>query len=170
MGKRLVSIDAVGSEKLRYLLVGAFNTLMSYVLFLALLASLGAWLQTFSATSSHLTSVIGDHYYLVVQWVGWVLTVPVCTLTMKRFAFRTKGSWRHQVGRAYLVYLPAQGLAFVLLWLMVQVIHLTPQLGVIVVVAATTVLTYIGHKYFTFQVPLEVGEIPPEKLLDRGRT
>lgn len=166
MRKRLLSIYTGRGETLRYLVVGAFNTLVSYGLFVALLASLGAWLQTFSGSSSGLMSLVGDHYYLVVQWVGWVLAVPVCTLMMKRFAFRSKGHWLRQIGRAYLIYLPAQGLATVLLWLMVQVVHLTPQLGVIAIVAVTTVLTYIGHKYFTFQVPLEVGEIPPEKLLD----
>lgn len=166
MRKRLLSIDALRGEKLRYLVVGAFNTLMSYILFVALLATLGVWLRTFSDSTSGLTSVVGDHYYLVVQWVGWVMAVPACTVMMKRFAFRNEGHWLHQVGRAYLVYLPAQGLAFVLLWLMVQVFDLTPQVGVIVVVAVTTVLTYIGHKYFTFRVPLEVGEIPPEELLE----
>lgn len=153
-------------EKLRYLVVGAFNTLMSYLLFLVLLASFGAWIQTFSGSASQLASFLGDHYYLAVQWAGWVLAVPPCTLMMKRFVFRSRGPRLHQIGRAYLVYLPAQGLAFVLLWLMVEVIHLTPQVGVIVVVAVTTVLTYIAHKYFTFQVPLEVGEIPPEDLLE----
>ena len=169
MGKRLGSIDIVGGEKLRYLVVGAFNTLMSYLLFIALLATVGVWLRGFSDSALSLKSVVGEHYYLAVQWLGWVLAVPACALMMKRFAFRSRGPWLPQVGRAYLVYLPAQGLAFVLLWLMVQVFHLTPQVGVIVVVAVTTVMTYIGHKYFTFQVPLEVGEIPPEELLARGR-
>jgi putative flippase GtrA len=159
-------IYAAGGEKLRYLVVGACNTLVSYGLFVALLASLGVWLQTFSGSASGLLSTIGEHYYLVVQWVGWVLAVPVSALTMKRFAFRSTGHSLHQIGRAYLVYLPAQGLATVLLWVMVQVAHLTPQVGVIVVVVVTTVLTYLGHKYFTFRVPLEVGEVPQEELLD----
>lgn len=163
--RRRLRIFRAHGEKPRYLIVGGLNTLISYGLFVALLASLGTWLQTFSGSSSGLVSVVGVHYYLVVQWVAWVLSVPVSTLMMKRFVFRSKGHRVRQIGRAYLIYLPAQGLATVLLWLTVQVIHLSPQLGVIVTVAITTVLTYVGHKYFTFRLPLELGEIPPEKLL-----
>ena len=166
MQERLLSFDSWRGEKLRFLVVGVVNTLMSYVLFLALLATLGEWLRTFSDSSVPVIGFVADHYYLVVQWVGWVLAVPLCALTMKRFAFRSGGHWLHQIGRAYFVYLPAQGLAFVLLWLMVQVMGLSPRISVIIIVGVTTVLTYIGHKYFTFRVPLEVGEVPPEKLLD----
>jgi len=166
MPVRWSSIVNKHGEKLRYLAVGAFNTLCSYILYVAMLATLGDWLQTLSGASSGLAALTGDHYYLVVQWVAWVVASPFCTMTMKRFAFRSRGHWLRQIGRGYLVYLPAQGLASVLLWLTVTILHVVPQLGVIIVVMITTVLTYVGHKFFTFHVPLEVGDIPPERLIE----
>jgi len=164
--RKLLGRDALLGEKPRFLVVGAVNTLLGYLLFLALLATLGVWLQSLSDSASSIVTAVADHYYLVVQWVGWAAGVPVSATTMRYFVFRSKGRWLHQVGRAYLVYLPAQAISSVLLWLTVRVLGLTPQVGVVVVVAITTVATYLAHKYFTFRVPLEVGEVPPEDLLD----
>lgn len=166
MPKKRLSRHRLLGEKPRFVVVGAVNTLLGYLLFLALLATLGARLQSLADSTSTLLTAVADHYYLVVQWVAWVVGVPLSATTMRRFVFRSKGRWGHQVGRAYLVYLPAQCLASALLWLTVQVLGLTPQVGVVVVVLITTVLTYLAHKYFTFRVPLEVGEVPPEDLLD----
>jgi len=155
---RLSGLYEAHGEKVRFLVVGVCNTAVSYLLFLALLATLGTTLQALAASSSALMAQIGHGYYLVVQWVGWVLMVPVSTTTMKYVAFRSPGRWLPQVGRAYLVYLPAQGLSSVILWLTVRVAGLSPQLGQLVAIAVVTIFTYLGHKYFTFRVPVEAAE------------
>ena len=64
--------------------------------------------------------------------------------------------------------MPAQGLSTLLLWLAVQVIGLTPALGALAAIFVTTIFSYIGHKYFTFKVPLEVGEVPADKFILEG--
>jgi len=64
------------------------------------------------------------------------------------------------------VYLPAQGISSLLLWLAVQVLHLAPAVGQLLTIAFATVFSYIGHKYFTFRIPLETGEVPAEELLE----
>jgi len=153
-------------DKLRFLVVGACNTAISYVLFLVLLALAGPPLRSLSSSPHELIAVVGHNYFVVVQWIGWVLMVPVSTLTMKRFAFRSAGDWRRQVARGYLIYLPAQGLASLLLWLTVRVVGLSPALGQLVTIAFTTVFSYLGHKYFTFRLPLEVGEVPERELME----
>jgi hypothetical protein len=108
---------------------------------------------------------MGRDYYVVIQWIVWVVFVPVSTLTMKYFAFRSKGHWLHQIGRAYFVYIPAQGMSSLLLWLTVQVAHLSPQVGQLLTIVFATVFSYLGHKYFTFKTPLVVGEVPPEETI-----
>lgn len=153
-------------DKLRFLVVGMVNTAISYVGFVVLLALLGPSLQTLAGSTSRLVAWVGEHYYVAVQWIGWVFMVPVSATTMKVFAFRSPGRWWPQVIRAYFVYLPAQGLSSVLLWLTVQVFGLSPQLGQLVTIAFATVFSYLGHKYFTFRLPLEVGEVPAEELLE----
>ena len=151
-------------EKFRYLAVGVWNTALNYVLFLLALKYLGPRLQTLSGPG--LAGWIGSYYYLVLQWALWVLMVVNSTATMKYFAFRSKGHLLHQIGRAYLVYLPAQGISTVILWMTVTVLGLSPAIGQLVAIAIATVFSYIGHKYFTFRTPLEVGEVIPEDMLD----
>jgi putative flippase GtrA len=153
-------------EKLRYLAVGVWNTLLGYVVFLLALKVFGPPLQTLDGQLG-VAGWIGHYYYLVIQWAVWVFLVVNSTVTMKYFAFRSKGHLLHQIGRAYLVYLPAQGISTVVLWFTVKVLGLSPALGQLITIAIATVFSYLGHKYFTFRTPLEVGEVIPEDILDR---
>ena len=164
-GNRLGGIYGRHGEKLRYLLVGLGNTALGYGLFILLLAALGSRLHALESSPLPPVSLMGRDYYVVIQWIVWVVFVPVSTLTMKYFAFRSKGHWLHQIGRAYFVYIPAQGMSSLLLWLTVQVAHLSPQVGQLLTIVFATVFSYLGHKYFTFKTPLVVGEVPPEETI-----
>lgn len=139
--------DAHG-EKLRFLIVGVWNTLFNVVLFNVLLL------------------VFGRATYLVWFWVAWAISVIQSTVTMKYFAFRRKGPILPQIGRAYVIYLPAQGLSTVIMWFAVTVMRIMPPVAQLITVFVTTAFSYIGHKYFTFRVPLEVGEVAPEDMID----
>ncbi|HEY5548685.1 MAG TPA: GtrA family protein [Coriobacteriia bacterium] len=141
----------IHGEKLRFLIVGVWNTVFSVVLFNALIL------------------VAGREHYLVLFWAVWVVAVVQSTATMKYFAFRSRGDFWRQAGRAYLVYLPAQGLSTLLLWLAVAVVHLSPEFAQLITIFMTTIFSYVGHKYFTFRVPLEVGEVLDESLLEGER-
>ena len=164
-GRRLGGFYDRHGEKLRYLLVGIWNTAVGYGLFIALLALSGSQLHALESSPLPLVALIGRDYYVLLQWIMWVVCVPLSTLTMKHFAFRSKGHWLHQIGRAYFVYIPAQALSSLLLWLSVQVAHLSPQVGQLLTIVFATVFSYLGHKYFTFKTPLAVGEVPPEETM-----
>jgi putative flippase GtrA len=138
----------VHGEKLRFLVVGMWNTLFNVLLYNLILLA------------------FGHSLYLVWFWVAWSIAVIQSTVTMKYFAFRRKGPLLPQIGRAYLIYLPAQGLSTAIMWLAVSVMHIVPPVAQLITIGVTTVFSYIGHKYFTFRTPLEVGEVPPEDMLD----
>lgn len=144
----LVRLNDLHAEKLRFLGVGIWNTVFNMALFNVLLL------------------VFGHARYMVWFWVAWVLSVGQSTVTMKYVAFRSKGKLLPQIARAFMIYLPAQGIATALMWFAVEVAHLPPQIGQLLTISVTTVLSYLGHKYFTFRVPLEVGEVPPESLME----
>ena len=143
---------------MRYLVVGLGNTAFSYLMFLGLLVVFESALGSLVHSDSDGLAWLGAHYYLVAQWVGWVLMVPVSTTTMKYIAFRSPGPLLPQVAKAYLVYLPAQALSSAILWLTVSLVGLPPAVGQLIVISIVTVFTYLGHKYFTFRVPLEAAE------------
>lgn len=150
------------AEKVRYLVVGVWNTAFGYVLFLVLLATVGPGLRSLSSSPVWLLALMGRNYYLVASWIGWVVAVPQSTVTMKYLVFRKPGRLVPQIGRAFLIYLPAQGLGSVLLWMFVSLLHLHPAVGALLTIVITTVISYLGHKYFTFRAPIESGGVPPE--------
>jgi putative flippase GtrA len=152
---KLKGIYDVHGEKLRYVAVGAWNTAFSILLFNLIL------------------TVFGHEHYLLLYWAAWTVAVVQSTVTMKYFVFRSQGHLLRQIGRAYVIYLPAQALSTVLLWLLTGLlikVHVPEgpsvrlaQLGAIML---TTVFSYFGHKYFTFRVPLDVGEVADEELIE----
>jgi putative flippase GtrA len=153
-------------EKLRFLVVGVVNTIIGYALFYVLWRLFGPAIGALSASSARPLAFIGEKNYLVVQWIGWAMAVPISTTTMKYFAFRSKGRLLPQIGRAYFVYLPAQAIATAMLWFSVNVLRLSVPVGQLVTIFVTTIFSYLGHKYFTFKTPLEVGEVPPQEMVD----
>ena len=159
-------IYAAHGDKVRYPVAGVFNTAVGYALFLVALSLLKPTLGASSSTSSGAIALLAHNYYLVAQWLSWALSVPVGTATMKYYVFRREGHYGHQVFRAYFVYLPAQVISTLLLWLLVTFAHLPPAVAQLGALAFATVFSYLGHKYFTFKVPLETGEVVSEELLD----
>lgn len=137
-------------DKLRFLVVGAFNTAFGYALFLVMLEVFEA-LVAIPGANATLPGVIVANYYLLAQWSAWILSVPVGTMTLKYLVFRSPGRLGSQVGRAYLIYMPGLALSSITLWFAVQVIGLSPQLGQLIAIAVTVVFSYTGHKYFTFR-------------------
>ena len=142
------SLYTAHGEKLRFVIVGAWNTLFNVALYNVLLLA------------------FGRTHYLVWFWVAWVVCVVQSTVTMKYFAFRRGGPLLPQIVRAFFIYLPAQGLSTLLLWALVTFAHLPAPVGQLGAIMISTIFSYVGHKYFTFRVPLEVGEVPPYEMLD----
>jgi len=137
-------------EKMRFLFVGAFNTLFGYALFLAMLEVVSATLSLLSRVTT-VPTVVSSNYFLIAQWTAWVLSVPVGTMTMKYFAFRSSGHLLGEIGRAYFVYLPMVAVSSGLLWFTVQVLNLSPAVGQLITIGIATVFSYLGHKHFTFR-------------------
>jgi putative flippase GtrA len=143
-------------EKLRFLVVGGWNTLFSVARFNVLYFLAGPSLRALAGTGGGLAQLIAANDYNVVFWAGWVLSVPQSTLTMKYLVFRSRGHLGRELGKAFLVYLPAQGVASAMMWLLVGLAGLHPTLAQLCTIAVATVISYLGHKFFTFRTPTEV--------------
>jgi len=163
---RLREVYDVHGEKLRFLVVGVANTAVGYGVFAAMWALVGVPLKANADSPVALVALLGSYSYIITQWLAWFVSVPISTTTMKYFAFRSKGNWAHQVFRAYFVYLPAQGIATGVLWFTVDILHVPVLLGQLITIFITVVFSYLGHKYFTFRAPLEVGEVPPREMVE----
>jgi putative flippase GtrA len=138
-------------EKVRYLVVGVFNTAFGYALFIAMLALTRYSLSGLQVAQVAVPGLIVANYFLIAQWTSWVLSVPVGTTTMKVFAFRSQGRLPHEIGRAYLVYLPAVALNSAILWFTVRILDFSPAIGQVFAIGIAVIFSYVGHKYFTFR-------------------
>lgn len=119
-------------EKLRYLLVGGFNTVFAYCVYAFLL-------------------VLLKLPYLLALIVQYFITVNVSIATMRYYVFRSKGDIICEFLKAWSVYI---GLFFantVGLSFLVEVCHIDELWAQGIYLTFSTILTYILHKYFSFK-------------------
>ncbi|WP_046657854.1 GtrA family protein [Lysobacter capsici] len=122
------------SEKYRFLVVGAWNTVIGYLIFVVV----------------HLT--IGDLVHSTVTVViAYCIALPQSFLTQRLLVFRSaQGPWRTQ----FLRFLTSNSVIFganlILLPLLVATTHIHPLVGQALFVAASTVATYLIHKHYSF--------------------
>ena len=151
--ERLQTLYRAHGDKLRFLVVGGWNTAFSYGLFVALVFVLGPVLRPLAHSSQPVIAALGVHWYLVVQWAAWIVAVPQSTIALKYLVFHSKGHLPTEIGRSFFVYLPLQAASSVSLWALVSLVHLHPLVGQLITIPASSILSYIGNKYFTFKQP-----------------
>jgi len=133
-------------EKLRFLFVGGWNVLFSMGVLWAMerLIPYGQG----SALAGTLGVIAAKQTVLVL---AWVVAVTQNLFSFKLLVFRTKGHWASEYARMYVTYAGT----FLIESVMIQVI--SGSLGWSLVwsklptLVVTTILSYLGHKYFTFR-------------------
>ena len=123
-------------ERVRFLLIGGFNTVFGYALFVLFQF---LWGDTAG--------------YLVSLYVSYVISILVAFVLHRRFTFQVRGTaniWTDFV-RFVGVYLVALAINTIALPLLVEVAGLDPLIAQAIVVVVTTVLSYVGHKFFSFR-------------------
>lgn len=150
MKDRLRLLTERHGEKLRFLVVGAWNTLFS-------IAAL--WLLDHFVPYDA-DSLVQKQALLVVHWV---ISVSQNFFTFKLGVFKTKGHWLREYLRMYVTY----GVTFVVQSLMTltlsQVFGLSVFLASLPTTVVITIMSYLGHKHFTFKDPAEVFEEAEER-------
>lgn len=125
-------------EKIRFLLVGAWNTAFAYVVFAVLY------------------SLLGDRmHYVLVLIVGYPLVITQNFVTFKSLVFMTKGNWLAEYPKMYVVYAGGFLLNIMALAVAVELLRMSPMVGQLSAIALVVFVSYLGHKYFTFRSPSE---------------
>ena len=128
--KRWFALD----ERVRYLVVGVWNTAFGYGVFAALWALGG---QRF--------------HYTAILTVGYVVSLTQNFILFKWLVFRTTGHWLPEYLRTYVVYAGGYALNLALLALLVGKFGIRVLIAQLVCVGIVTVVSYAGHRYFTFR-------------------
>ena len=135
--KRLAGRVAAGwraSEKLRFLVVGAYNTAFGYATF--------AMLYLLFGTRIH---------YLLLLIVSHFVSVTNAFVAHRRVTFAAEGSVWTQYVRFNVSYLGLLMLSLVLMPLAVERLDLHPLVASAVVLAITVIASYFVHRHFSFR-------------------
>jgi putative flippase GtrA len=124
-----------GDERVRFLVVGGFNTALGYAIFAVLFLWAG--------------STIG---YLACLYVQYAISVPLAFVLHRTITFRAQADGRVVVDflRFCVVYLISLAVNTLALPVLVELVHLPPLAAQAIVVAVSTAFTYFGHKLFSF--------------------
>jgi putative flippase GtrA len=123
------------SEKLRFVLVGAWNTLFGYGLFAALERTLGQ-----------------ETHYLVALVVAHVIATLTAFFLHRHWTFKVQGgSLLGDLVRFWSVYAGLLAVNAVMLPLLVEVVGIHVLIAQALFVVVTVVSSYFGHKYFSFR-------------------
>lgn len=130
------------AQVLRYLLVGAWNTLFGYGLFAAL---------------TYLLTGVVPYAYMAASALSNVGAITVAFFGYKWFVFRTKGNYLREYLRCYMVYgtamLVSLALLPILMILLQRVVRLhgsAPYVAGAMLAVGTVLISFVGHKRFSF--------------------
>lgn len=132
-------------QKLRFLLVGGFNTVFAYTILALIL-----WLFENINTSAGLefAQVWVANAALFVQYV---ITINVSFLTMRYYVFQSHGDWKKEFFKAWSVYLFLYLINSPILSFLMVVVGLSPLVAQALYLTFSTITTFILHKYYSFR-------------------
>lgn len=130
------------AEKLRFLVVGVWNTAFATGML---------WVIE-NVVPHDPSSVLQKQLILTAVWV---IAVTQNFFTFKLLVFRTKGHWLKEYVRMYVTYSATFVIQSVLIQVLSAWFHLTLFLANIPVIFIVTVMSYLGHKHFTFRHAVE---------------
>jgi putative flippase GtrA len=135
-------------QLIRYLLVGAWNTLFGYgcfFLFARLFLRLMPSQPSFAASVASVVATVAN---ITVSFTGY-----------KLFVFRTKGDFLREYARSFLVYLPSlllNALAIAPLTVLLRRLFSShalqaPYIAGAILAFVTVVISFFGHKHISFR-------------------
>lgn len=119
-------------QKIRFLLVGGFNTVVSYLMFLGFV-----WF-------------LSPQRYQTALFMSWLLSSLISYTTQKIFVWQTVGGCFREYCRCLLTWSFAYLINAALLWILVEKTALPVWLAQATAICTVTVFTFILFKYFAF--------------------
>jgi putative flippase GtrA len=136
-------LRVVADQRVAFLIVGAVNTVVGLLAFAGFLV------------------LLGKQHYLVVLACAHVVSVLIAFVLYRWVVFRVRGHLLADLWRFETVYLSALAVNFVLLPLLVEVAHLEVYPAQAMIVVVTSVMSWVGHKHFSFRRPGSSGDLHP---------
>lgn len=123
-------------QRVRFLIVGATNTLVGYVVF----AALTHWIfdEVFLG-------------YLISLALSYAVAITLAFVLYRHFVFGVTGHVLRDFIRFVGVYLVAIGINAIALPLLVEGLRFSPLLAQAIILIVTTIVSFFGHREFSFR-------------------
>lgn len=121
-------------DKIRFLIIGAINAGISYLIF-ALCVFL-----------------IGGKYYQICAALQWIISSFFSFTNQKLFVFCTKGNWVKEYLKCCTTWLVSYLLNVLILEVLVKYVDLNVFVAQFLSIFTVSVITYVLFKYFAFRV------------------
>lgn len=121
------------NQKMRFMIVGGWNTLFGYLCFVVLYAVL----------HRHL-------HYLLIGVLAHATATVHAFVAHRFFVFRSREPWFGEFVRFNISLLFVMGYAIAALWLLVEIFHLDPVIAQGLVTVVSVVFSYVAHRRFSF--------------------
>ena len=129
-------------QKLRFLLVGGFNTVFAYLVLNLLNILFGLLLK------DAFSPVVIANLALIIQYI---LTINVSFITMRYYVFQSHENWHKEWLKAWSVYIFLYLINAPILTFMMAVLGWSTWLAQGVYLIFSTIITFLLHKYYSFR-------------------
>ncbi len=130
-------------EKLRFLLVGGYNTVLSYLLYVLFLYLF----ETHHNQLDIFTEIIPQ----IALFLSFILSSINSFLTQKFYVFNTRGNYITEYIRCLGSWGIGYSLNTALLWLFISKLGINPYWAQLIIVILLTINSYLLLKYFAFR-------------------
>ncbi len=120
-------------EKIKYLFIGLWNTLVGYLTFIVLYYLLNYKFN-----------------YLIILIFSNIISITNSYLCYKFFVFKTKGNYRIEYMRFYLIYGASFLANMVLMPFFVEIAGMQPIPAQGIILIFSVLFGYLGHKHYSF--------------------
>ena len=133
----------VADQRIRFLAVGGFNMVLGYLTF----SALTLWVFH-EVRFGYLLSLVGSY----------AIGISVAFVLYRRLVFKVQGRVVRDFVRFVTVYAVSIGINAVVLPVLVEVAGVPPLAAQAVVVLITTLLSFVGHRSFSFRRDEDVAQ------------
>ncbi len=91
-----------------------------------------------------------DTHILIISTIANILAISMAFITYKLFVFQTKGNWRNEYFRSYLIYGNIALISMIMLWLLVDLLKIQFWIAQGLIMLINILLSYLGHARYTF--------------------
>jgi putative flippase GtrA len=134
-------LRVVRDQRVAFLIVGGINTVVGFLCFAGFLV------------------LVGKQRYLVALVCAHVVSVLIAFVLYRFVVFKVRGHVLADLWRFETVYLSALAVNFVVLPLLVEIAHLPVLLAQALIVLVTSLMSWVGHKHYSFRRPTSSGDL-----------